>query len=109
MCRFIQKQTQKIVKTVSRLGFRKPYKIEEETTLTLIPAGHIIGASFVQIKNKPSTLVFSGDLGRLNDPVMYPPAVMQAADYLVLESTYGNRLHNKANPLDELAILLIAL
>lgn len=88
------------------LDFRKNYKIGDDTHLSLIPAGHILGASFIQIKHNGTTVLFSGDLGRQNDPIMYPPAVMQAADYLVLESTYGNRLHKKVNPLDELSDII---
>lgn len=84
------------------LEFRKSYKVAEETSMSLIPAGHILGASFVQFKHFGKTLLFSGDLGRPNDPIMHPPSVIQAADYLVLESTYGNRLHDKINPIDEL-------
>lgn len=85
------------------LAFRKRLKFGEETFMSLIPAGHILGASFVLFEHYGLKILFSGDLGRPNDPVMHPPSVMQAADYLVLESTYGNRLHNKINPLDELS------
>lgn len=88
------------------LEFRKNYKIAEDTHICLIPAGHILGASFVQVKHQGTTVLFSGDLGRPNDPIMYPPSVMQAADYLILESTYGNRLHKKINPVDELCDII---
>ncbi len=84
------------------LEFRKKYKLDHEASLVLVPAGHILGASFVQIKNYKETLLFSGDLGRPHDIVMHPPAIMQEADYLVLESTYGNRLHDKVDPLVQL-------
>ncbi len=85
------------------LEFRKKYKLDDEASVSLIPAGHILGATFVQIKNYNETLLFSGDLGRPNDIVMHPPSIMQEADYLVLESTYGNRLHAKVDPLIQLA------
>ncbi|MEO8402743.1 MAG: MBL fold metallo-hydrolase [Gammaproteobacteria bacterium] len=88
------------------LEFRKSYKIDDETHISLIPAGHILGAAFVQVKHNGTTVLFSGDLGRPHDPIMHPPAVMQAADYLVLESTYGNRLHKKVNPMDELCEII---
>jgi len=88
------------------LEFRKNYKIAEETHISLIPAGHILGASFIQVKHHGTTVLFSGDLGRPHDPIMYPPSVMQAADYLILESTYGNRLHKKINPVDELCEII---
>lgn len=88
------------------LEFRKKHKLDVETFVSLIPAGHILGASFVQIKHYDETLLFSGDLGRPNDIIMHSPAVMQEADYLVLESTYGNRLHARVDPLVELAEII---
>ncbi len=88
------------------LDFRKNYKFGEETHISLIPAGHILGATFIQVKNYDTTVLFSGDLGRPDDPIMQSPSVIQAADYLILESTYGNRLHNKINPLDELSDII---
>jgi len=67
------------------------------------PAGHILGASSISIKAEGKTLVFSGDLGRQTDPIMYPPHTMKTADYLVVESTYGNRHHDKSDPEETLA------
>jgi metallo-beta-lactamase family protein len=84
------------------LPLRKLHKIDEETYISLIPAGHILGATFVQFKHYDTTVLFSGDLGRPEDIIMLPPAVVQAADYIVVESTYGNRLHKKVDQLDEL-------
>jgi metallo-beta-lactamase family protein len=88
------------------IPFRKSYKLDEETYITLIPAGHILGATYVQFKHFDTTVLFSGDLGRPEDIIMHPPAIVQAADYIVLESTYGNRLHKKIDPLDELELLI---
>lgn len=88
------------------LDFRKTYKLCPESTVTLIPAGHILGASFVQIRHYNSSVFFSGDLGRPSDPIMHAPAVIQAADYMILESTYGDRLHHKSDPMDELAEII---
>lgn len=89
------------------IDFRKYKKVAEETFFSLIPSGHILGASFVEFKHYQTTVVFSGDLGRPNDPVMYPPSVMQKADYLIIESTYGDRVHENVDPLDELADAII--
>jgi metallo-beta-lactamase family protein len=62
-------------------------------------AGHILGAAFVRIVAESGTsLLFSGDLGRPTDPLMRPPAQIQPADYLVVESTYGNRRHEQSDP-----------
>ncbi len=57
------------------------------------PAGHLLGASSISIKSGGKTLVFSGDLGRSNDLLMPPPQPLEEADVLLIESTYGNRLH----------------
>jgi len=56
-------------------------------------AGHILGSAILTFRTSQETLVFSGDLGRPENPIMHPPAQIQVADDLILESTYGNRLH----------------
>jgi len=66
-------------------------------------AGHILGAAFIQLKAEGKELVFSGDMGRFHDPVMHAPVYMKSADYLILESTYGDRLHSNENPHDLIA------
>jgi metallo-beta-lactamase family protein len=66
--------------------------------LRLVPAGHILGASIVCLSEGARTLVFSGDLGRPNDAIMVPPSAVHDADYLVLESTYGDRRHDPEDP-----------
>ena len=64
----------------------------------LVPNGHILGSACVVLKADGRTAVFSGDLGRPSDPIMKAPEAIDHADYLVLESTYGNRLHANADP-----------
>lgn len=61
-------------------------------------AGHILGAATVSLKYGDTKIVFSGDLGRLRDPLMFPPATIGSTDYLILESTYGDRLHETTDP-----------
>lgn len=61
-------------------------------------AGHILGAATVRLSNGRITLGFSGDLGRQHDPIMRPPDVMKRADFLVVESTYGDRRHENHDP-----------
>jgi metallo-beta-lactamase family protein len=66
-------------------------------------AGHILGAATVEIGWKGLKIVFSGDLGRYDDPVMWDPEPVAEADYLLVESTYGDRLHPKIDPKEALA------
>ncbi|MET3373526.1 metallo-beta-lactamase family protein [Variovorax boronicumulans] len=66
-------------------------------------AGHILGAASLRIGWDGSSILFSGDLGRSDDLLMRPPEVAQAADYVVVESTYGNRKHPASDTLTELA------
>lgn len=65
--------------------------------LVLRRAGHILGATTAQIDIGGQRIVFSGDLGRYNDRVMHDPEAVPAADYVVIESTYGNRRHDRAD------------
>ncbi|GAB3428163.1 MBL fold metallo-hydrolase [Massilia solisilvae] len=68
-------------------------------SLLLRRAGHILGASTAQIDVDGVRIVFSGDLGRYDDPVMFDPEPVTDADYIVIESTYGNRRHDRSDPL----------
>lgn len=65
-------------------------------------AGHILGAAIAEIEWGGKRLVFSGDLGRYGDPIMLDPATVADADYVIVESTYGNRLHDATDPTDAL-------
>ena len=64
-----------------------------EVLARFISSGHILGASIVEVRLGGRTLVYSGDLGRYDVPVMRDPEPVEVADTLLVESTYGNRLH----------------
>jgi metallo-beta-lactamase family protein len=66
------------------------------------PAGHILGAASILVKHRGKAVLFSGDLGRSDDLLMRAPAKPQRPDWIVVESTYGNRLHPRQDPLDAL-------
>ncbi|MDZ4318958.1 MAG: MBL fold metallo-hydrolase, partial [Phenylobacterium sp.] len=84
------------------LDFDAPSDLGHGANLVFRRAGHILGAACVQLRWGGKTIVFSGDLGRYNDPLMHDPAAMTQADYLVVESTYGDRLHTPVAPADAL-------
>jgi len=64
-----------------------------EVDLTLTPVGHLLGACAVTLRHAGTSLGFSGDLGRDGDILLPPPQPLGAVDVLLVESTYGNRLH----------------
>lgn len=78
--------------------YGKEFSPVQGVTVRFTSAGHILGSSCVHVDNKKRRIVFSGDVGRPVDPVMYPPAHLEEADYLVVESTYGDRLHDRTDP-----------
>lgn len=80
------------------VDINKEYKISEFLNFSLSRAGHILGACSVQINDGQTSVLFSGDIGRFHDPVIKSPASVNGADYVVLESTYGDRLHEDSDP-----------
>lgn len=72
--------------------------ITEGVEVLFTDAGHIIGSASVHLKimenGKQTAITFSGDVGRYNDAILRSPATFPQADYILLESTYGNRLHD---------------
>jgi len=74
------------------------HSIDENVEVLFTDTGHIIGSAAVHLKIKENgvtkRLSFSGDVGRYNDAILKAPEVFSQADYIILESTYGNSLHN---------------
>lgn len=75
------------------------YPIDEDVSLLYLDAGHIIGSATVHLKIKENGkeyhLTFSGDLGRYRDVILRSPEEFPQADFIIMESTYGNRLHDR--------------
>ena len=71
--------------------------IDENIKARFNDAGHMLGSSIIEIwiteGDKTEKIVFTGDLGNNDIPLLSPPTMIESADYLVMESTYGNRLH----------------
>lgn len=83
--------------------FDQEMDIAPHFKVTWRQAGHILGAAFLEVRAKNKTLLFTGDLGRVSDPILYPPEhPPKEIDYLITESTYGNRLHPDIDPKDVL-------
>lgn len=78
------------------------FDLDPEISARFFYAGHILGASSIELKAEGKTLVFSGDIGRDNDDLLFEPVKPKKANYVFLESTYGDRLHPDNNPMEDL-------
>jgi metallo-beta-lactamase family protein len=79
--------------------YHQPVKLDDSVCLQLFDGGHIIGSATVFLtlteNGKDTTLAFSGDVGRYGDPILHSPQPFPPADYIIIESTYGDRLHDR--------------
>ncbi len=91
----------KTIPKLTKVKYGEWLTIDEQVQLMYTDVGHIIGSAAVHLKltehGKTVQLTFSGDIGRYNDPLLRSPEQFPQADYLIVESTYGNKLH----PLNE--------
>lgn len=96
-----------VTSRIQPLAYNDTVQINDEITIRLRDAGHVIGSSIVEVFVKsPSEgekkIVFSGDLGQRNVPIIADPTFIWAADFVFIESTYGDRVHQKTGPRKEL-------
>lgn len=84
------------------VDFYTKYELAQGLEFTFLRAGHILGSAMVQMASNGRTVVFSGDVGRPSQYITKKPDDLQDADVLVLESTYGNRLHQRIDVLERL-------
>lgn len=96
-------EAKKTLRLFKPLEFERALEVAPGVKVRLRPAGHILGASTVELTADGKTVLFSGDLGRSSDKIMRAPAPIDHADYVVVESTYGDRLHETTEPEAQLA------
>lgn len=97
------KDAQKVLEHLTPVAFDQDRTLASGARIRLRHAGHILGAATVQLVWTGTTITFSGDLGRYADPIMFDPEPIERTDYLLVESTYGDRRHDKRDPADTLA------
>lgn len=83
--------------------YRDQRKLGSEISFHFQSVGHILGAAAAIIEIAGCKIAFTGDIGRQNDRIFFPPEHLPQVDYLVTESTYGNRRHKNRDSLDDLA------
>lgn len=91
--------------------YSRLYMIDDGLSVRFTDAGHLLGSSFIEFfledQGETRKLVFSGDVGNLNQPIIRDPQIVTEADYLIIESTYGTREHvMSASPIPILTDIL---
>lgn len=92
------KDAERALEAFVDMDFHVPTRVLGDAEVTPHHAGHIPGAASLTVDWAGRKVVFSGDLGRYGDEVMVDPEPVEAADHIVIESTYGNRIHDQTDP-----------
>jgi metallo-beta-lactamase family protein len=100
---FTREDAELALARLTPVPFYEPFEPAHGITGRFSRAGHIIGSASVALAFEGRTLTFTGDVGRPHDPIMKRPDVLSPAEYLVVESTYGNRRHPSEPVADALA------
>ena len=108
---YTEEDAQRALKQVQPVKYNVVKRLSKSLSIEFIYAGHILGSSFIRVKATRSdgsdmTILFSGDVGRYDEPILKDPSPVEGADYLLVESTYGNRLHEKEDPKQRLAEII---
>jgi metallo-beta-lactamase family protein len=94
---YTQEDVPPVLRAFEPYPYGRPVEIADGVELTFRDAGHILGSAFVQLDVKENgssrRLMFTGDIGREDQPILKDPEVLEDVDVLITESTYGNRLH----------------
>jgi len=107
---FTEKDAERVFDFVDSVNFEQQIKLLPFLTLIYHNAGHILGSASIELlvagTHSTKKIVFSGDLGRYEDPIMYPPKPVRDPDILIVESTYGDRLNPMEQVEDDLAKII---
>jgi metallo-beta-lactamase family protein len=85
------------------VGYDRPMPVTPDVEVEFVNAGHLLGSAYARVRTGGMTIVFGGDLGRFGRPVLPDPSTVPEADYLLVESTYGNRVHDQDDKGEQLA------
>jgi len=103
-----------VVKTLSQfkvVDYNEDFKINDQITLHLTDAGHILGSAAVHLTinedGKTTRVTFSGDVGRYGDLLLKSPQRFEQSDYIIMESTYGDSLHKDLDPIEDMLLKII--
>ena len=91
--------TLNVLKSFARCAYNKKYTLSEGISVRFVDAGHLLGSASIEVwiseAGKERKIVFSGDIGNYHQPLIKDPEYIHEADYVVMESTYGDRAHGE--------------
>lgn len=103
-----------VVKAIGQMKiveYGDDFEIDDHIRLKLTDAGHILGSAAVHLtiteEGKTTRITFSGDIGRYGDLLLKSPQIFDQADYILMESTYGDSLHKDLDPIEEMLLEII--
>lgn len=103
---FTKKEAEKSLEQFVAIDFDEIFNVTPNFRVTFKYVGHILGAAAAVIETSSTKIAFSGDVGRTEDPILYPPVDLPPVDYLVIESTYGNRQHESTQAKEDLEVVV---
>src|SRR3990172_5822420 len=103
---YTQEDAERVLDLFRTIPHGTRFDLGDGLNLKLTRSGHIIGSSFVAVSHEKTSIMFSGDLGRENDLILRAPEFVTKSDYLVIESTYGGRMHDPTDPQDQIAEII---
>src|SRR5688572_4974068 len=96
------------VSQLQPVGYERPIPVAEGIEVDFLAAGHLLGSAYARVRAGGRTILFGGDLGRYERPVLPDPVSVAETDYLLVESTYGNRVHERDDDGEHLASVIKA-
>ena len=77
--------------------YHAPFSIPDDITVTFTDAGHILGSAMITIERNGKKFLCTGDIGNVPQPLLNPPEIVEGYDYLIMESVYGDRVHEEVH------------
>jgi metallo-beta-lactamase family protein len=104
---YTEEDAERTLPLFRKVGYGEPTTIGEGISATFHEAGHILGSATIRLQvadasGESRSIVFSGDIGQWDKPIIEDPTIFKDADYLVMESTYGDRSHEDPGEIDQL-------
>jgi len=104
---YTEQDAVRVLRQFRALGFGERTEVAKQVQATFSPAGHILGAASALLELGGTRVLVSGDLGRASHPILCPPAPPPETDFVLIESTYGDRRHEEAPLEDHFAEALV--